>query len=452
MTVMKLEDCPSGIPGFDEVTGGFYRGQLVLVAGNAGSGKTTFAAKFIYEGARRWGEPGLYISTGESKEEFYAYMAKLGMNFKKLEEQGLFRYVLFPTPTSSDALMNLSKELVSNAMEMKARRVVIDSITPFLALSPPLEVRAVLHNALKTITRTLRATTILTVEVPRGRESIGAEVEEFVCDALIRLALVVPEAGAPYRTMRVLKLRGRPLSRVAYEYEIGPPYGIRVLPTSLLEELESKINRLDRVPTGVEGLDEVLGGGLIRGTVVLIEGPPGSGKTLLALSIAAENSARGLETAYISFEEPKQQIEETLRFLGYEPEKLEKLSVSSVSPRALTLRGIYNIAEALHTLDRKVDLIVLDGLTALAREFGAAFAQIMREIAFSAKRRGCTLIITVISGLAVLNTIADTLIKLRVREEEGELRRELAVIKMRMYSPTPRYKELKLVGNRLVVA
>ncbi|HDD34088.1 MAG: hypothetical protein DRK00_02510 [Thermoprotei archaeon] len=451
MTAILLEDCPSGIPGFDEATGGFYRGQLVLVAGNAGSGKTTFAAKFIYEGAKRWGEPGLYISTGESKEEFYAYMARLGMDFKALEERGLFRYVLFPTPTSTDALMNLSKELVSNAMEIKAKRVVIDSITPFLTLSPPLEVRAMLHNALKTITRTLKATTVLTVEVPRGRESIGAEVEEFVCDALIKLTLVVPEAGAPYRMMRVLKLRGRPLSRVAYEYEIGPPFGIRVLPTSLLEELESKISRLDRVPTGVKGLDEMLGGGLIRGTVVLIEGPPGSGKTLLALLIAAENSARGLETAYVSFEEPRQQLEETLRFLGYKPERLEKLSISSISPRALTLRGIYNVAEALHTLDRRVDLMILDGLTALSREFGSAFAQVMREIAFSAKRRGCTLIVTMISGLAVLNTIADTLIRLRVKEEEGELRRELAVVKMRMYSPEPKYRELKLVGNKLVV-
>lgn len=450
----KLEECPTGIPGFDEVTGGgFYKGQLVLVAGNAGSGKTTFAAKFVYEGARSYGDPGLFISSGESREEFYAYMKRLGMDFEEIEGRGLFRYVAFPTPTSTDFLMRLSKELVSEAMELKARRVVVDSITPFLTLSPPMEVRAVLHNALKTMARTLGTTMMLTVEVPQGESRIGAEVEEFACDALIRLTLTVPAAGAPRRVMEVLKLRGRPLGRVVYDYEIGAPFGIRVLPTGIVEELESRVCRYERLSTGIEGLDKMLGGGLIRGTITLVQGPPGSGKTLIALSIAAKSAEDGVRTLYISFEEPKQQLMETLDFMGYDVKRFKDfLRLHSVSPRAVTARGAYDVVEALLSYGGDVELLVVDGVTAMRREFGEEFVTVMRDLAFTAKKRGLSLVVTMLPQPTMLSTIADTLISLRIREEDGLLRREVCVMKMRMSAPEPRYREMRIVDSRLVIS
>jgi len=185
-------------------------GHLLIVTGNLGSGKTTFCAKFLYEGARSFGEPGLYISTVESREEFLTYMKGLGMDFEPLERKGLFRYVEMLTPTFKDALMNFSKELTKQAVEMEARRIAIDPITPILALSSSIEARAILHNALKLITKNLGAIVIMTEEVPIGKMRIGHGVEEFVADGIIRLRLEVPEAGAPRRIMEVMKLRGRP--------------------------------------------------------------------------------------------------------------------------------------------------------------------------------------------------------------------------------------------------
>ncbi|RLG40043.1 MAG: hypothetical protein DRO05_07400, partial [Thermoproteota archaeon] len=73
----NLESVPTGIPGFDLITnGGFVRNSIVLLAGNPGTGKSTFAAKFVHEGASRYGEPGVYVSFAESKREFYSYMSQ----------------------------------------------------------------------------------------------------------------------------------------------------------------------------------------------------------------------------------------------------------------------------------------------------------------------------------------------------------------------------------------
>ncbi len=226
---MSLRVCPTGVPGLDEVVGGLYYGQIVVVAGGPGTGKTVLAAKFVHEGARRFGDPGLYISTCESRDEFMAYMRGLGINFEDLEAKKMFKFVELLTPTSTEDLMVLSKALMQNALELKARRIVIDSFTPYTLFRPPIEVRAIMHNALKPIARMMSAVMILVLDVPTGSDRIGAGVEEFIADCVILLRSEVNTMGRQRRVMRILKLRGKELMRVSYEFEISPEHVIRVL-------------------------------------------------------------------------------------------------------------------------------------------------------------------------------------------------------------------------------
>ncbi len=449
-----LELVKTGIPGLDEIIGGFYRGQTILVMGNAGSGKTTFCAKFVYEGAKRFGEPGLYINTVESKEEFYTYMRNLGMDFEELEKKGLFRYVEMLTPTSEDALMEFSRKLISNAMEIGAKRIVIDSITPLLMLGDPLKARAILHNAIKTVTRQFRAILLITEEVPREGHRHHA-VEEFIADGIIRLRLEVPDAGAPRRIMEILKLRGRPIQRVMYDFELGPPHGIRVFTTRVIEVLESNIDARLKVPTGVEGLDKMLGGGIIRNTTALIVGPPGSGKTLLMLTMAATNALRGEKVVYVSFEEPRQQIRETLRFLRYDPDELSNrgLAIYAVNPRAVTLREVHSILTSSEMSDATIFMV--DGLYALYREFGSDFHKVVRDVALEFKKKNVTTVLSMVARdpgePMYLSTVADTIIELSIREINNELKRYVKVVKARISEALNQVKEIKLVNRRLVV-
>jgi len=457
-----LEVVRTGIEGFDEAFGGFCRGQIIMVLGNAGSGKTTFCAKFLYEGARKFGEPGVFINTIEGKKEFYRYMKGLGMDFEPLEREGLFRYVEMLTPTSKDALMNLSRELTKHALECNAKRIVIDSITPIFMLGPSIEARAILHNAMKNLVRELGAVLLITGEMPMGEERIGHGVEEFVVDGIIKLKLEVPEAGAPRRIMEVLKLRGRPLSRAFYDFEIGPPLGLRVYLSGVLEELESSIDIEDKVPSGVEGVDDLLGGGLIRNTATIVMGPPGSGKTLLLLTLAAENTLRGEKVVYITFEEPRQQVHATLRFLRYDAEELEKrgLRILSVNPRAITMRSFYDIIQGFSKLtESKGSLLIVDGINSLRREFGIDFHRAIRDLVLQAKKAGVTTILSILKereavseeAVTHLSTLADNIVELRINDEGQRIKREILVLKARMSQASNMIHELELVDGRLRV-
>lgn len=450
---MDLVECPTGIPGFDEVTGGgFYRGQIILVTGNPGSGKTTFAAKFIHEGAKM-GEAGVYVSLGESKNEFYSYMKKLGMNFEELERKRLFTFVEMLTPLDSSALMNLSEKLVTAVTKFKAKRVVIDPVSPVLQLTGKAEVRAIIHNAIKTLAKTHQVTMVLTIEKPYGEEKIGFGVEEFIADGVVHLKLIALEEGAPRRVMEISKLRGRPLGRVVYEYEIGSPYGIRVLLPSVVKVMESAVNLNRRITTGIKVLDKILGGGLIEGTITLLEGSSGTGKSLIALNLAAANVLEGKHVTYVSFDEPLQQIKTTINLMGYDFDELVKrgLKVLSLNPKAITLENLYALTNKMfRRTEGETFIMILDGLTALSREFSEKSYRLIRDLSFNAKNYGISVILTVVGEKieSLAHTFVDTIMKLRIKEKDSKLVRELIIAKARMIPIEPRVYEVVLLNNK----
>ncbi|MHC1637093.1 MAG: ATPase domain-containing protein [Candidatus Nezhaarchaeales archaeon] len=458
---MPVEMVKSGIDGFDEAFGGLYRGQIILVYGNAGSGKTTFCAKFLYEGAKRFKEPGVFLSNVESKSEFYTYMKNLGMDFEALEKEGLFRFVEMLTPISVDLLNKLSEELIKNVLELKAKRVVIDSITPFLALSQSLETRAILHNAMKTLARKLGVILLVTAELPLGEEKLGHGVEEFIVDGIIRLRLEVPEAGAPKRIMEVLKLRGRPLARAHYEFEIEPGVGLKVHLAGALREFRSDIDINERISTGIREIDEMLGGGIIRNTITVVAGPPGSGKTIFLLTLAAEATLRGEKVFFITFEEPRQQILSTLEFLGYQPNELlsKGLEVLSVNPRAISLREIYGLMYEFSNVAKSGGaILIVDGINAIRREFGPSFHRIFRDFSSQAKEADITLVLSVLKELEIeegsityFSTLADNIIEFRIMEENNCIKRKLLVRKTRMSTSSSEIREIKFENGKLRV-
>ena len=87
---ISLEKCSSGIQGLDEITEGrLPKGRPTLICGSAGCGKTMFAMQFLVQGAEN-GEPGLFVSFEETREELEKNFASLDIDLRRLEEEKKF--------------------------------------------------------------------------------------------------------------------------------------------------------------------------------------------------------------------------------------------------------------------------------------------------------------------------------------------------------------------------
>ncbi len=264
---------PTGIPGFDELVGGLPEGELVIVAGGPGTGKTIFSASFLYWGGVRYGERGVYVSLAEDKKTFIENMKRIGYDFESLERRGLFRFIESLTLMESGT-SELLKMIVEEVSEFKARRLVIDSLTALAqGLREPRELRVFLHSLFSKIMRGLGCTTILIEEMPFGEERIGYGFEEFVASTVIILEKDYLDDKF-LRRMRIEKLRGAPIPNNRACFTLGN--GFEAFPPTKLEKLEKP--RSPEPPpdppngysTGIRDLDVYLGGHP-RGSTVLLE-------------------------------------------------------------------------------------------------------------------------------------------------------------------------------------
>jgi len=189
----------TGISGLDKMLrGGFLRGRNILVSGPAGTGKTTLAMQFVYNGVMRYRESGLYVTLEESKDKIYEDMKKFGMDLKKAERTG--RFLLIGGPIASitsymehvDAKVNhIIKEIEEVIKEKKIKRVAIDSINLFTMLLKDQKERRTALAALGNMLSSLGCTSILTSETKEGSMDLSRYgMEEFVVDGVLVLYLV----------------------------------------------------------------------------------------------------------------------------------------------------------------------------------------------------------------------------------------------------------------------
>jgi KaiC/GvpD/RAD55 family RecA-like ATPase len=265
---------PTGIPALDEsIGGGLQRGSLILLAGTAGSGKTLFASRFLYEGARLYGEKGIYVSFQEPKTTFTEFMKRFGYDFPKLEKEGMERILDYPTFTEQATPLILTR-IVEEVQRIQAKRLVIDSFTALSTCLPDkLDSRAVLHDIFSKITRALNCTTLLVIERPIGSESIGDSIEEFVADAVLILRHTEFDQR-PLRILEVRKTRGQKILTTKMHYTLDrgfEAYTPPKEPPPTTQKWRTIPDSEDRFSTGSQDLDKLLGGGYPRGSYALID-------------------------------------------------------------------------------------------------------------------------------------------------------------------------------------
>jgi circadian clock protein KaiC len=446
-----------GIAEFDEVlNGGFPARSFMLISGNAGSGKTIFSTQFLYNGAVKYNEKGVYVSFAENRDDYYRSMLSLGMDMRSLEKKGLFKFMDMVTMNGKNALEVIMEQILETISEMKAKRLVIDPLSVLLQSMSPADARTFLHTILSRVTKSLDVTTIAIAEIPYGEYKTGLGLEEFVADGVILMTHMGKE-GSESRKLTVAKLRGTPLDRASFEYVIDKKHcgvGLVVLPRRIIMPFASQ----EKLSTGVAGLDTMMYGGVFKGSVTLIEGATGIGKTTFCLHFLAANAHKGAKGLYISYEEPVGQIKRAMKNLGLEQLKLgNNLIIDSYVPETLTPLHYYTLLSDMLDL-HKPTFIALDSITAMQQLLSKQdFILFVRYLQLICKQRGLTVFLTSAYGNNELtkgteiSVLADNIIILRYFEVKDTMGREIAILKTRGSQHTKKTVAFEIQGNGISV-
>jgi len=266
----------SGLRGIDLITGGgFKKGSLVILAGNPGTGKTAFSAGWLYNGAAKFNEPGVYVSFAESRETFYDNMKGFGYDFEELEAEGKFQFLDLLT-VKQEGISDVFNWIVEKVYSLKAKRLVIDSFSALAqAFEKPIDMRSFIHAVLSKILRKAECTTLLILEVPYGETKIGYGIEEFLADAVLLLKKREYE-GVPLRELSILKNRWSEIIHPDYVFTLKN--GFQVFYPLTIKDIKKAIGRYRVIPhkkdvfsTGIRDLDQLLGGAFRRGGYNLLE-------------------------------------------------------------------------------------------------------------------------------------------------------------------------------------
>jgi circadian clock protein KaiC len=440
-----IRKIPTQIEGLDEILhGGLPQGRVTLVGGGPGSGKTLLGLEFLYRGAQS-GHPGIFLSFEETTENIRQNTLSFGWDLPSLEKAGklfLMEGQLDPGVIISGEF-NLSGFLSiieGKAQEMGAARVVIDALDVLMRVfnNPIREQQHILglHNWLM---RQGLTAILTTKNLKTPNTSSPYEYLDFLADCVIYLDQRI-ENQVNTKRIQVVKYRGSSYGSNEFPFLITG----KGMFFSAISDMRLNYEPLSqRVSSGSQFLDEILGGGYLKGTCILISGASGTGKTSIAATFARSACEGGHKVLYVNFEESVNGIVAGMRSLGIDLGPAMHDCSLWVKPSMPESRGIeehlYDKITAIKSFQS--DHVVVDAISACKRIAGekASFDFIMRFVHFCKKRGITTILINQsrnseeaheISGIGI-SSVVDTIISLNYQEAGNETRRILQVIKSR---------------------
>lgn len=461
-----IQKSPTGIAGFDEITlGGLPCGRTSLICGGPGCGKTMFALEFLVNGARQFGEPGVFVAFEETEKELEQNAASLKFDLESLSRRGMLaidHVHLDPNQIAETGEYDLEGLFIRlrHAIEsVSAKRVVLDTIeTLFSSFSNSALLRSEIRRLFQFL-KSFNVTAIVTGE--RGENSLTRYgLEEYVADCVILFDHRVDEQITT-RRMRIVKYRGSSHGTNEYPFLIDEQ-GFSILPVTSMTLRHQISNEV--LSSGAPDLDAMLGpGGFYRGSTVLISGTAGTGKTSFASAFAKATADRGERVLYFAFEESPDQIVRNMRSVGVDL----RPHIQSGKIRIVAQRPFLSGLELhLVTIHKEVNqfqprAIIVDPVSNLFNAGDARSVTAMLTLLIDfLKTKGITGFVTALTkggeSLETTNlgisSIIDTWLLVRDIELSGERNRGLYVLKSRGMSHSNQIREFLLSdkGIRLV--
>ncbi|MGK2913443.1 MAG: circadian clock protein KaiC [Porticoccaceae bacterium] len=455
---------PTGITGLDEITGGgLPRGRTTLLVGGPGSGKTVLALQFLVHGAQACKEPGIFIAFEETSKRIEANADSFDWNLAELRrKKTLFFMDAQPLPDlirSGDFdLGGMLAALEAQASDMRARRIVFDALDVVLALLPDAAAKRREIHRLHEWLLARELTGLITLQA--GGDEPGAISQQpfgfmqFMVDCVVILKHAVVE-GVSQRNLRVQKYRGSSFDEDESPFLIGKS-GLEVAVARTPGRVDAKVSN-ERVSSGVERLDTMLGGGYYRGASVLITGSPGTAKTTLSGAFAQAACQRGERTLFVSFDSEYTEVIRNLASVGIQLDPYVKNGCLHMIP-ARTITGSAEIyLWRIKTLAKEhgARCLVIDPVYTWSKSGNEATARsVVERLIDWSKADGitllCTSLLDELSGRTEgasplqISALADTWIHLNQLVQAGERNRGMSIIKSRGTAHSNQVRELIL--------
>ena len=458
----KLDVFPrasTGIEGLDDILGGgFPRNRMYLISGDPGAGKTTLAMQFLLAGVKN-GEPGLYATLSETEEELRDVARSHGWSLDGITicdlqtaEESLkadSQYTLFHP--SEVELSDTTRTVLDAVEQVEPARVVFDSLS---------EMRLLARDSLRYRRQILalkhyftgRRCTVLLLDY-------GVQAGEFQLESLahgvLTLEQLAPGYGGARRRLRVQKIRGISYQSGYHDYALHTG-GMVVFPRLVASEHLGSFPR-ERVPSGIQGLDALLGGGADRGTSMMLLGPSGAGKSTISAQYVAEAARRGERSAVYTFDELPETWLDRAETLGMEVRSAFErglLHLRQVDPAELTPGEL--ALEIRRQVEReKARIVVVDSLNGYlnAMQDDRFLILHLHELLAYLNQQGVlTLLIMAQYGILGqdmgspidLSYLADTVVLLRYFEAFGQVRQAISAVKRRTGGHERSIRELRI--------
>jgi circadian clock protein KaiC len=461
---------PSGIAGLDEITGGgLPRGRTTLLVGGSGSGKTILALECLVNGAVRHDEPGIFVAFEETPARIVSNAATFGWNLPELQQQNKLYFMdAQPAPdlvqSGTFDLTGMLAALGAKVEEVGAKRIVFDALDIVLALLPDASAQRREIYRLHAWLLEHELTGIVTLKADSHESGSVTQPFGFMqfmvdCAVILNHTVVL---GVSQRNLRVQKYRGSSFDENESPFLIGRR-GFEVAVTRTLGRGDAEVTN-ERVSSGVERLDTMLGGGYYRGASVLITGFPGTAKTTLSGAFAEAACARGERTMFVSFDSDSNEVIRNLGSVGIQLNRfIEDGSLHMVSARTITGSAeTYLVRIKTLAKEHRARCVVVDPVSTLSKSGNELTAHSVAERLIDwSKSEGITLVCTSLldemssqseAGSPLqISTLADTWIHLNYLVQAGERNRGMSIIKSRGTAHSNQVRELILSDAGITV-
>ncbi|MGE5052736.1 MAG: ATPase domain-containing protein [Acidobacteriota bacterium] len=309
----KLDLVKTGIAGLDDILpNGIPRGNVILVEGAIGAGKTTMGVEFVYRGASQFNEPGIIVVFEVSPDKIMRDALGLGWDLGKPERERRLKIVFTTREVLRQELQQADSVLLEEAARIGARRIFIDGVGRLVGSNGTSDSRSAFHVLTEGLQRE-NLTALLAVEASSVDGSRSTSLpEESIADTVIRLRMEETQR-AVNRSIEIVKSRGQDFQMGRHSFRIIDGKGIQVYrrvqaPRKPTRDRAAAFDPKTRLSSGIPGLDGLLNSGYFVGSTTVVAGISGVGKSVMALQFIAEGARRGERSLMLSLDEQVEQI------------------------------------------------------------------------------------------------------------------------------------------------